>query len=54
LPTNSKPLAFQKTRRAVLADKFRSMASDHLVTKEYLDYKLSNLGLQALLPENIR
>lgn len=38
-----KAAGFSENEARVLADKLRSMASDHLVTKEYLDYKLSNL-----------
>jgi pheromone shutdown protein TraB len=38
-----KAAGFSENEARALAEKFRAMTSEHLVTKEYLDYKLSNL-----------
>ncbi len=34
---------FAEPQARALADKFRSLMDDHLVTKEYLDFKLKEL-----------
>ena len=43
LAEDFKSAGFAEPQARVLADKFRTLADDHLVTKEYLDFKLHEL-----------
>jgi pheromone shutdown protein TraB len=43
LTDDFKAAGFSENEARVLADKLQVMTGDHLVTREYLDYRLTNL-----------
>jgi hypothetical protein len=49
LSEDLKKAGFPEQQARALADKFGALANDHLVTKEYLDFKLKELRYSLIL-----